>query len=181
MSHLIGKRTWEDARAFTQDIRNRVEGRVQLNTDKLYVYRAALFQAFGEFQEDGSFRPPDWGTIVKRYAVPKGEPGRYSPPVCVGATRRVESGRPIPVKISTSHVERSHLTTRMQMRRFTRLTNAFSKRVENLRAATALHYCHYNFVRRHGSIKTAPAVAAGLADRAMTLEELVEWGDLYGR
>lgn len=92
----------------------------------------------------------------------------------------MESGR-LNRNISTSYVERNHLTARMQMRRFTRLTNAFSKRLENLRAAMALHDCHYNFVRRHGSIKTTPAVAASLADRAMRLEELVEWGELYGR
>jgi IS1 family transposase len=179
-SHRIGKRSWDDATAFTQDLRSRVEGRVQLNTDKLFLYRTALFRAFGEIQEDGSFRAPDWGTIVKRYAVPRAEPGRYSPPVCVGVTRRVESGRPIPIRISTSHVERQHLTARMHMRRFARLTNAFSRRLENLRAATALHYCFYNFCRRHGSIKTAPAVAAGLIDQPWTLERLVEWGEVYG-
>lgn len=180
-SHLIGKRTWREAQAFAKDLRSRVEGRVQLSTDKLLAYRAAIWGEFSERREDGSWDRPDWGTIVKRYAVEPAHDGRYSPPKVVGVKRRVESGSPDPGRISTSHVERAHLTQRMQMRRFTRLTNGFSKKADNLRAATALHFAHYNFVRRHGSIKTTPAVAAGLEDRAMTLTELVEWGELYGR
>ena len=170
----VGKRTERDAVDFCLELANRVEGRIQISTDKLAAYRWAIGLAFGD--------RTDYGRIVKRYQVPVDRSeGRYSPPVCVGVEKDILWGDPDPARISTSHVERQNLTVRMQSRRFTRLTNGFSKKVENLRAAVALHFAHYNFVRRHGTIKTAPAVAAGLAEKPWTLADLVEWGDLHGR
>ena len=175
-SHYIGKRTSFDAAIFVRDLRRRVEGRVQLNTDKLGAYRWAILSEWRIDQEK-----PDWGSIVKRYKMEPASFGRYSPPHVVGVSKRIESGVPDLDRINTSHVERNYLTMRMTMRRFTRLANGFSKKVENLRAATALHFAHYNFCRRHSTIKTTPTVAAGVEHRAWRLAELVEWGELYGR
>jgi hypothetical protein len=107
-------------------------------------------------------------------------PGRYSPPQVVAAVRKVIQGGPDQEHISTSFVERQNLTMRMQMRRFTRLTNAFSKSVENLKAAVALHFAHYNFVRVHGTLRVTPAMAAGVSGRLWSLGELVEAGEQYG-
>ncbi len=162
--HHVGKRDAGSAVDFVRDLSKRIEGRVQVSTDKLAAYREAIHLAWG--------RNVDYGRIVKRYA---GEPlgsGRYSPPKVVAAEREIVWGTPDVDRISTSHVERNNLTMRMGMRRFTRLTNGFSKRVDNLRAAVALHFAHYNFVRVHRTLKTTPAVAAGVADRRWTLEEL---------
>ena len=116
----------------------------------------------------------DFGQSVKFYEAEPIGPGRYSPPKVVRAVRHVVAGNPDQQHISTSLVERQNLTMRMNMRRFTRLTNAFSKKVENHRAAVALHFCHYNFVRLHKSLRVTPAMAAGVSDRLWTLEELVE-------
>lgn len=170
----VGKRGLLDAYAFMRGLRKRVEGRCQLSSDKLNAYRSAIYGIWSEDAPDGRWVRPDWGTIVKRYSVEPSHDGRYSPPECVGVDRTVECGNPDPEKISTSHVERNHLTVRMQCRRFTRLTNGFSKKVENLKAAVALHFAHYNFVRVHSTIKTTPAIAAGLASRRWRLEELLE-------
>ncbi len=177
----VGKRKQRDADEFARLLRQRVEGRVQLNTDKLAAYRGALLSQFSEEDENGHFIRPDWGTIVKQYVVEPSHEGRYSPPRCVSTKRRVETGNPDYSRISTSHVERLHLTTRMGMRRLTRLTNGFSKSADHLKAAVSLHFAHYNFVRKHGSIKTTPAVEAGVQDRPWTMPELVEWGLVYGR
>jgi len=114
----------------------------------------------------------DYGRIVKRYQVEPSNEGRYSPPLCVSIDKDVIMGSPDEDMISTSHVERQNLTMRMGMRRFTRLTNGFSKKVENLKAAVALHFAHYNFVRVHSTIKTTPALAAGVADRRWSLTDL---------
>lgn len=173
-SHHVGKRTMWDAQDFVRDLRSRVEGRVQLNTDKLLAYRSAILGEFSEKDGEGRWARPDWGSIVKHYRVEPASFGRYSPPRCVGVSRTAESGDPDPERISTSHVERSHLTMRMSIRRLTRLTNGFSKKVENLRAAVALHFAHYNFVRVHQTLKTTPALAAGVAARRFTISDLVE-------
>ena len=115
----------------------------------------------------------DFAQLIKIYgATPEGET-RYSPAKCLGARPEVRWGDPDPAHISTSYVERSNLTLRMGSRRFTRLTNAFSKKVENLEHGMALHLLHYNFVRRHMTIKTTPAVAAGVAQRPWTMADLV--------
>jgi len=165
--HHVGKRNEDDAVAFASELRRRVEGRVQITTDKLAAYRWALGTSFGD--------DVAYARIVKQYAVEPASDGRYSPARCVGIQKEVVWGEPDPMRISTSHVERNHLTMRMQMRRLTRLTNGFSKKAENLKAAVALHFAHYNFVRNHSTIGTTPAVAAGVATRAMRISELVEF------
>jgi IS1 family transposase len=169
----VGKRTERDALDFVRVLRSRVEGRVQISTDKLAAYAWGLRLMWGD--------DVDYGRIVKRFQVDPSPAGRYTPSRCVGVDRETVWGAPDREKISTSIVERSHLTTRMQSRRFTRLTNGFSKRVDGLRSAVSLHFAHYNFVRTHSSIKTTPALAAGVADRKWTIAELVEWGTTYGR
>src|SRR5256886_14802023 len=116
----------------------------------------------------------DYGQIVKFYEAEPIGPGRYSPPRVANAERSVIMGEPDYAHISTSYVECQNLTMRMNMRRFTRLTNAFSKKVENLRAAVALHFCHYNFVRLHRTTRITPAMAAGVSDRLWTVQEFVE-------
>lgn len=111
----------------------------------------------------------DYGQIAKFYDGEPIGPGRYSPPRVTGAERTIIAGAPDRRHISTSLVERQNLTMRMQMRRFTRLTNAFSKKLENLKASVALHFRHYNFVRQHKSLRITPAMAAGVSDRLWTL------------
>jgi hypothetical protein len=153
---------------FTAELAQRVEGRIQISTDKLAAYRWAIHVAW---QEHG--QGVDYGRIVKRYQVEPASWGRYSPPKVVGVEKDAVFGDPDMTQVSTSHVERQNLTMRMGMRRFTRLTNGFSKKVENLQAAVALHYAHYNFVRKHSTIKTTPAVAAGVAENELALRDLV--------
>jgi IS1 family transposase len=165
-SHRVGKRTRENAVAFMADLSERLTNRVQISTDSLRTYVDAVEQAFGA--------DVDYGQIVKFYDAETIGPGRYSPPRVTGAERTIIAGAPDRRHISTSLVERQNLTMRMQMRRFTRLTNAFSKKLENLKAAVALHFCHYNFVRQHKSLRITPAMAAGVSDWLWTLEELVE-------
>src|SRR5690606_29544605 len=135
----VGRREMADAAAFTRKLRPTVAGRVQLSTDKLAAYRWAIFMEWGT--------DVDYGRIVKRYQVTAAAEGRYSPPVCIGVSNDVIYGDPDPGRICTSHVERQNLNVRMQSRRFTRLTNGFSKKVENLEAAVALHFAAHNFVR----------------------------------
>jgi IS1 family transposase/lambda repressor-like predicted transcriptional regulator len=176
-SWLVGERKYEQARAIMDDLRSRLANRVQLTTDGHSVYVAAVGLAF-------KGQPIDWAQIQKIYkSDPSGE-RRYSPPVCTGTYVRVLKGEPDPDKISTSYVERQNLTMRMHMRRFTRLTNAFSKKVENHAAAVALHFMAYNFARPHQSLlqpnengpatKRTPAMAAGVADHIWTLTEIAE-------
>jgi hypothetical protein len=116
--------------------------------------------------------PVDYGTVVKIYAEPWGE-GKYSPGVVTGTKREIVFGAPIREAICTSHAERQNLTMRMQMRRFTRLTNAFSKKLENHRLANAVHFIHYNFARVHSAHRITPAMAAGLTDHVWELSEIV--------
>lgn len=169
----VGKRTMSDAIAFTETLSTRVEGRIQISTDKLMAYRYAIQKAFGT--------NVDYGQIVKHYRAQIPTESRYSPPECVSVTKESVLGLPNEDRICTSHVERQNLTLRMQSRRFTRLTNGFSKKAANLRAAVSLHFAHYNFVRKHGTIRTTPAVASGMADREWSLLEFVEFGEMYGR
>ena len=178
-SHHVGKRTVIDAKVFVAGIAKRVEGRPQISTDKLGAYRSAILGQWSERDQKGWTRP-DWGTVVKRYEVEPAAAGRYSPPHVVAVDKRIESGNPDVSRISTSHVERQNLTMRMNIRRFTRLTNGFSKKVENLQAAVSLHFAHYNFVRKHITIKTVPVVAAGVEGKPWGLADFVEWTDLYG-
>jgi len=148
------------------DLAERLTNRVQITSDALKSYIDAVETAFG--------CDVDYGQAVKFYEAEPIGPGRYSPPKVVRAERHVVEGKPDQKHISTSLVERQNLTMRMGMRRFTRLTNAFSKKAENHRAAVGLHFAHYNFVRQHKTLRVTPAMAAGVSDRMWSLEELVE-------
>jgi hypothetical protein len=149
------------------DLSGRLRNRVQLTTDGNVSYLTAVREAFGD--------DIDYGKLVKLYGADGSTKGsaRYSPPVCIGAVPTRVTGDPDPDHISTSYVERQNLTMRMSMRRFTRLTNAFSKKVENLAAAVSLHFCHYNFCRVHQTLGTTPAIAAGVTDHVWTVAELI--------
>ena len=168
-SWLVGERTSDDAEFFLRDLANRMAGRIQLSTDGHRMYEATVGPAFGG--------KVDWAQIHKTYAS-VGEKGKYSPAVCTGTKRLPMKGDPDPDRISTSYVERQNLTMRMGMRRFTRLTNGFSRKVENLAHAVSLHFMHYNFARPHSALKEryprTPAMAAGVADHIWSLEEIAE-------
>lgn len=161
-AHYVGKRGWKDAQTFARQLRRRVQGSVQLNTDRLNAYRGAILGEFSEPDGNGGWIRPDWGTVVKHFEVDPGPGGgRYVPPRVVSVDRRAESGNPDPRRISTSHVEAHHLHFRMRNKRAARLGNGFSKSLTHLRAATAMYFAHYNFVRRHSSIRTTPASSRG--------------------
>lgn len=166
-SFLIGLRDAGCAAEFCQDLAGRLAHRTQLTTDGLSVYVAAVEGAFG-----GGV---DYAMLQKIYGGgPTDEQHRYSPAKCIGSERRKIQGDPDPRHVSTSYVERQNLTMRMSMRRFTRLTNAFSKKVENLYAAVALHFMYYNFARPHMSLKgRTPAQAAGVDSRRWSVEDIV--------
>jgi IS1 family transposase len=165
-SYVVGKRSAVNAQAFLKDLAGRLDNRVQITSDTLTSYVNAVEDAFG--------MNVDYGQIVKSYEAEPMGAGRYSPPKVTGATKIIISGMPDRSKISTSYVERQNLTIRMQMRRFTRLTNAFSKKLDNLKAAVALHFAHYNFVRIHSSLRMTPAMAAGVTDHLWTVRDLIE-------
>ncbi len=165
---LVGQRDWRDCWTFIEGVKERVNGRIQLSTDGHSSYRGAVGLVFeGEI---------DWATIAKQYRSERLGEARYSPPVCTGVKKTTRLGDPDMNKVSTSYVERQNLTMRMGMRRFTRLTNAFSKRVENLAHAVSLHFLYYNFARSHSALKQryprTPAMAAGVTDHVWPLEEI---------
>jgi IS1 family transposase len=160
----VGRRDLGEAVALMADVKKRVRGRIQLTTDGFSPYVGAVERAFGN--------NVDYAQLVKLYGNDGGA-GRYSPPRLIGTNARRVVGDPDPEYISTSYIERQNLTMRMSMRRFTRLTNGFSKKGENLLAAVSLHFAHYNFCRVHKSLGTTPAVAAGVTDHAWTLDELI--------
>jgi IS1 family transposase len=162
----VGKRDSENAHRFMEELRNRLNGngRIQMTTDGFRAYLTAVEDAFGD--------DVDYAQLVKLYGAENPGPGRYSPPRVTETVSTTINGNPDPRHVSTSYVERQNLTMRMQMRRFTRLTNAFSKSLRNLKDALALHFAHYNFVRIHGSLRVTPAMAAGVTDRVWGLEEL---------
>ena len=166
-SYRIGPRDLTEATAFIQDLSRRLSGRVQLTSDGLPFYVKSVRDAFkGEV---------DYAQLVKVYGdPPQDERRRYSPAKCIEAVPQPIYGSPDPAKISTSYVERQNLTMRMSMRRFTRLTNAFSKKVENLAAAVSLHFAYYNYCRVHASLDgKTPAMAAGLEDHVWSVDELI--------
>ncbi|MBA3430644.1 MAG: IS1 family transposase [Actinobacteria bacterium] len=163
-SWLVGERTVDDAWVFMDDLSRRLSNRVQLTTDGHRPYLQAVDTAFGQ--------EIDYAMLQKIYGAPVEDQRWYSPPVCIGTEAHVIKGSPDPSKVSTSYVERQNLTMRMGMRRFTRLTNAFSKKVENLAHAVSLHYMHYNFARTHQTLKATPAQAAGVADHKWSLHEI---------
>jgi hypothetical protein len=146
-------------------VADRLASRVQLTSDGYKPYLAAVDAAFA--------RQVDYAMLVKIYGADRAEEARYSPAICKGCKTQVQAGNPDEAHISTSYVERQNLTMRMSVRRFTRLTNGFSKKVENHCHAVALHYFYYNFIRKHQTLKTTPAVAAGIASKALTLLDLV--------
>jgi IS1 family transposase len=165
ISYLVGGRDAGWARQFMEDLASRISTRIQLTTDGHRVYAEAVERAFGA--------DIDYAMLVKIYGASMEPDTRYSPATCIGCRTGVLSGSPDPQHISTSYIERQNLTMRMGMRRFTRLTNGFSKKLENLRHAVALHYVHYNFCRVHKTLRVTPAMEAGLTDHVWTLEELV--------
>jgi IS1 family transposase len=167
-TYLIGPRDPQSARNFMHDLARRLRSRIQLTTDAFGPYLPAVRAAFGS--------NVDYAQLVKTYGSdsdPRRPERRYSPSICLGADPLPINGNPDPDHISTSHIERLNLGMRMSMRRYTRLTNAFSKKVENLTAAVSLHFMHYNFCRVHQTLKTTPAVAAGITDHVWSLDELI--------
>jgi IS1 family transposase len=164
-SWLVGERTMADAYAFIEDLRSRLKGPVQMTTDGLQLY----INVIDDLMRDRV----DYAILHKLYGDPSDE-RRYSPTKIIGVEGEILIGNPDPEKISTSFVERQNLTMRMGMRRFTRLTNAFSKKVENLTHAVSLHYMHYNFARPHKSLgkNTTPAMAAGVAEYPWTVWDI---------
>jgi IS1 family transposase len=164
---FVGTRDAGAAYHFMHDLAGRLANRVQLTTDGHKAYLVGVEDAFGA--------DIDYAQLQKIYGTPRTDNAeiRYSPAQCMGAKRAVITGNPDYRHISTSHTERQNLTMRMQMRRFTRLTNAFSKKIENHEAAIALHYMHYNFGRIHQTLRVTPAMAAGLSDHVWSLEEIV--------
>jgi IS1 family transposase len=167
-SFLVGNRSGDDAYALLTDLAGRLRNRVQMTTDGHSVYLQAVDDAFGS--------DVDYAMLVKVYSNPSTVEKRYSPAECIGTNTLVIQGDPDPARISTSYVERQNLTMRMGMRRFTRLTNGFSKKVENLAAAVSLHFMHYNFARVHKTLSKpypmTPAMAAGVSDHVWTLKEI---------
>jgi IS1 family transposase len=163
---LIGGRSAEYASKFISDLAGRLANRVQLTTDGNKAYLEPVWNAFGN--------DIDYAMLEKIYSnPPTGAQARYSPGVCCGAKKKRITGSPDRSKVSTSFVERQNLTMRMSMRRFTRLTNAFSKKVQNLEHAVAIHFMYYNFARVHKTLRVTPAMEAGVANHVWELEEIV--------
>ncbi|MEO8157408.1 MAG: helix-turn-helix domain-containing protein [Betaproteobacteria bacterium] len=165
-SYFVGHRDAQSAHMFVQDLAWRMAGRIQLTTDGNKRYLDAVEGAFGH--------EIDYAMVVKMYgnAFGNSQERRYSAGECCGMVRGVVCGNPDEVDMSTSFVERQNLTMRMGMRRFTRLTNGFSKKIENLEHAVALHFMHYNFGRIHKTLRVTPAMEAGVSDRVWSLEEI---------
>lgn len=166
VSYLVGGRDAGYAHEFMQDVASRLANRVQLTTDGLKAYLSAVDSAFGS--------DIDYAQLVKMYGDMPGPAGRYSPAECTGAVKVPVEGRPHKAHISTSYVERSNLTMRMSMRRFTRLTNGFSTKVENHIHMVSLYTVWYNFVRMYKTLKCTPAMAAGLSKTLWSMEEVVK-------
>ena len=165
LAYEVGDRSGLTALEFMDDLRSRLAHRVQLTTDGHRAYLEAVEGAFGA--------DVDYAQLAKIYGEsPEGEK-RYSPATCVGSRRHYVSGRPDPQAVSTSHVERHNLTMRMGMRRFTRLTNAFSKKIENHLHMLSLYFVHYNFCRIHKSLRISPAMAAGVSDTLRDMKWIV--------
>jgi IS1 family transposase len=177
VSWMVGQRQTRTATIFMRDVASRLRNRVQISTDGHNMYKTAVEAAFG-------WNGADYAKIDKDYGqtqVPQDPARRYSPAICIGVDKVWVMGNPDMDKVSTSYVERANLTMRMHMRRFTRLTNGFSKKVENHAHAVSLHFMYYNFCRAHTTltkaakgIKTTPAMACGLTDHVWMVEEILE-------
>ena len=168
VSWLVGGRDGEYAISFMDDLRSRLVNRVQLTTDGHKAYLEAVEGAFGA--------DVDYAQLIKLYGEPTGQKGherKYSPSECTGTRKSRVEGNPDPAQVSTSYVERQNLTMRMQMRRFTRLTNAFSKKFENHMHMVALYTVWYNFIRIHKTLRVTPAMEAGLSETVWDMEDLV--------
>jgi IS1 family transposase len=165
VSYMVGLRDGGYATEFMQDVAARLANRVQLTSDGHRAYLDAVEDAFG-----GDI---DYARLVKLYGAERAGEARYTPAACIETRTNTISGDPDPRHVSTSYVERQNLTMWMSMRRFTRLTNAFSKKVEYLEYAVAIHYLYYNFVRLHQTLRVTPAMEAGLSDHVWEIEELV--------
>jgi IS1 family transposase len=169
---FLGKRTANDAYVFIFDLKKRLANRVQLTSDGHFAYLQAVDMAF-----EGQI---DYAMLVKLYGgIPGQNEIRYSPPRCIGAQKRRMSGQPNVALVSTSFIERQNLTLRMSNRRFTRLTNAFSKKLENHKLALALHFMNYNFCRIHQTLRCTPAMEAGITDHVWDLKEIISLLDSY--
>jgi IS1 family transposase len=162
---LVGKRDPESARDFIEDLASRLANRIQLTSDRLKMYIKAVDKAFAG--------DVDYAMLVKIYGIPNDGEKRYSPSVCLGCESHTVTGNPDPKHINTSYIERHNLSVRMTARRFTRLTNAFSKKIENHIASVALTYFAYNFIKIHRTLRTTPAMAAGVTDRLWDVSDLV--------
>jgi IS1 family transposase len=162
---LVGGRDAGCAHEFMEDVASRLKNRVQLTTDGHKPYLAAVEDAFGA--------DIDYAQLVKIYGASGDDERRYSPAQCIGAVPTTVTGNPNPKHISTSYVERQNLTMRMSMRRFTRLTNGFSRKIENHMAAVALYFMWYNFGRIHQTLRVTPAMEAGVSDHVWSVEEIV--------
>jgi IS1 family transposase len=166
ISYTLGERGAATALSFMRDVAGRIANRIQLTTDGHRIYADAVEDAFGA--------DIDYAMLVKIYGASSENPeSRYSPATCIGCRTGVLAGNPDPDHISTSFVERSNLSMRMGMRRFTRLTNAFSKKLENHGHMVALYFMHYNFCRVHKTLRVTPAMEAGLTDHVWSVEELI--------
>ncbi len=170
-SWRIGSRDGDTALEFISDLGARMANRIQLTSDGHKAYLEAVEQTFGD--------DVDYAQLVKLYGETTEGQKRYSPAACIGAKKSKVTGNPDLCCVSTSHVERQNLTMRMSMRRFTRLTNGFSKKVENHAHAIALHFMFYNFCRIHKSLRVSPAMAAGVSETLWSLEDVVTMADTY--
>ncbi len=164
-SWYVGKRDYQSGKIFIQDLADRLAHRVQLTTDGHRAYLWAVEDAFG--------KDIDYAQLVKLYGSDREAEVKYSPATCTGAVKVPIQGNPDMKHVSTSYVERQNLTMRMSMRRFTRLTNAFSKKIENLEHAVALHFMYYNFCRIHQTLRITPTMEAGVTDHVWDIDEVI--------
>ena len=167
----VGKRDFHTTLKFMERLATKISNRPQIFTDAFIPYPDVIDRVFGT--------NVDYAMIIKKFASEMDKEHRYSPPKIVDVIQRVIFGNPNIDEISTSYVERQNLTIRMQMRRFTRLTNAFSKSLKHLRSAIALHFANYNFCRIHQSLRVTPAMAAGVSRNLWTLEDILQWESNY--
>ncbi|MEO3414599.1 IS1 family transposase [Roseovarius sp. CAU 1744] len=168
LAYEIGDRSAETAYDFMLNLRRRIDGRIQLTTDGHRAYLEAVGKVFGD--------EIDYAQLIKQYGEPRGtakHERKYSPAECTGTKKHIVSGDPVEDLVSTSYVERQNLSMRMGMRRFTRLTNAFSKKLQNHLHMLSLYFLHYNFVRIHKTLKVTPAMAAGVTDSLHDMEWII--------
>jgi len=171
VSYLVGGRGADWAMDFMKDAASRIRGRVRVTTDGHRAYLEAVEGAFG--------MECDYAQLQKIYGASPENETRYSPATCIGCEMKVVSGNPDPKHVSTSYVERQNLTMRMHVRRFTRLTNAFSKKLDNHAYAVALHFMYCNYARIHQTLRVTPAMESGLSDHVWSIEELLQMADSY--